>query len=704
MTATSRSTPSVDRLGRLFAPTAVAVIGASTSPGKLGSVMVDAVTRGSGGALPVYPVNPRIEETGFHRSIEAAATAHGAPIDLAVLCVPAVATPSALQEAADAGTGAAVVCSGGFAEAGPEGVAAQQELARIRASTGIRILGPNTSGFFRPGAGTRVSFVPTVEHIRPGTVAVVSASGGMNHALSFLLSERGVGIGLGVGLGNSVDVTNADVLDYLCADDSITAIALHVESVTDGRALLDAVRTVTAHKPVVALVVGRADVTAFAESHTGALATSWKVTRSLLAESGAVVVDTEYELVDALTVLSRTRLPANPAPGVGVVTAQAGPGLVILDGLLAHGVDVPLLAESTQRRIAELLPPMTFQANPVDTGRPGPTFADVLTATAADPAIDALAVYALAEPGAIDLPAAVRQSAVAARLPVVLGAGGPAESFAGPAGSAPVLGVPMVTSPTALATGVWALVRDARARFLASARVTDDTAVIGASPTFPIDEHGAKTILDALGIRTPQRRACHDRAAAHRALDALPGPVAVKTLDAGVIHKTDISGVHLGIGTGAELDDALDALDRIGAPAYLVESMAEPGTELILGVRRDAVFGPVVVAGLGGTSAEAIGDVAIRSGDITTAGAEAMLDDLQSAAVLDGRRGGPVLDRSEFARIAVTLARFVADHPEIGDIEINPLRLTARGLIALDAVILPCSDREAEGPQNTEGR
>lgn len=704
MTAVHQSISSVTGLDRLFSPRSVAVVGASTAPGKLGSVMAEAITAGSGGTLPVYPVNPRIESAGFHRSIDAAGAEHGAPIDLAVLCVPAAATPAALREAADAGVGAAVICSGGFAESGPTGMAAQAELAQIRAATGIRILGPNTSGFFRPGAGTRVSFVPTVEHIRAGTVAVVSASGGMNHALSFLLSERGVGVGLGVGLGNCVDVTNADVLEYLGTDESITAIALHVESVADGRALLRAVRAVTTHKPVVALAVGRADVSAFSESHTGALATSWKVTRSLLAEAGAVVVDTEHELVDALAVLGRTRLTPAASPGIGFVTAQAGPGLVVLDDLLAHGIAVPALAADTQSVIGKLLPPMTFQANPVDTGRPGETFADVLSATAADPAIDALAVYALSEPGAIDLAAAVRQSGVAARLPVVLGIGGPAGALEESSDAAAEIGVPVVPSPTALATGVRALVQDARARHLAAGTCDAGDSADVLALGFPLDEHDAKGVLDSLGIRTPERRACRDRDAAHRALADLAGPVVVKTLDATVVHKTDIGGVHLGVRTATELDEALDALDRIGAPAYLVESMAQPGPDLFLGVRRDAVFGPIVVAGVGGTSAEAIGDITIRSQDVTPAGAEAMLDDLKSAAVLDGWRGGPVLDRGEFARTAVALARFVADHPEIGDLEINPLRLTAGGLIALDAVVLPWWDAGADQQQQSEGR
>ncbi|WP_329413282.1 acetate--CoA ligase family protein [Nocardia vinacea] len=700
MTVTSTGTVHHTPLDRLFRPTSIAVVGASTAVGKLGSAMLAAVRRAATDAPAVYAINPTGTAPGFLPSIRAASETHGRPIDLAVLCIPAGATPDALREAAECGVGGAVICSGGFAETGAEGTALQEEVAKISAATGIRVLGPNTSGFFRPGA-TTVSFVPTVRRIRPGPVAVVAASGGMNHALSFLLSEQGVGVGFGVGLGNCVDVTNIDVLEYLRADPAITAVALHIESVDDGAALLAAIRVVTAAKPVVAMVMGRGDVSAFAESHTGALATSWRTTRALLTESGAVVVDSEQQLVDALAVLSRTRLPAAPTPGIGVVTAQAGPGLMVLDNLLAHDIRVPALTEATRAELAKLLPPMTFQVNPVDTGRPGATFDKVLAATAADPDIDAVAVYALAEPDAIDLADAVRRSGIHRDLPVVLGIGGPADAVAPSVTAADHLGVPVLPGPTALATGIRALVQDARVRHL---RAADDDGRITthqAEVALPADEATAKELLGALGIATPPRRVCTDRAAAHCALAELPSPVAVKILDATVVHKTEIGGVHLNVRTTGDLDTALDALDAIGSPAYLIESMAAPGVDLILGVRRDPVFGPIAVAGLGGTAAEVIGDVAIRGHRLTHAGAAAMLDDLQCAPLLDGWRGGPVLDRDEFARIAVGLVTYLADHPEIGDIEINPLRLTPTGLIALDAVVVAAPDRQSplEGEQ-----
>ena len=217
----------------------------------------------------------------MHPSLAAAAEA--GPIDLAMICVPAAACPAVLDDAARAGAAAAVICGGGFAEAGGPGVGYQAALADVVSNTGIRLLGPNTSGFLAPHVGVTASFVPGAAQVRPGRVAVVAASGGVNHALSFLLTEAGHGISLAVGIGNAVDISAPDVLDHLAADPHTSAVALHVESVADGPRLVDAVRRLSARKPVVALVVGRHDIGAFAASHTGALATSWRTTRAALA-------------------------------------------------------------------------------------------------------------------------------------------------------------------------------------------------------------------------------------------------------------------------------------------------------------------------------------------------------------------------------------------------------------------------------------
>jgi hypothetical protein len=188
----------------------------------------------------------------------------------------------------------------------------------------------------------------------------------------------------------------------------------------------------------------------------------------------------------------------------------------------------------------------------------------------------------------------------------------------------------------------------------------------------------------ALGVAVPPRRVCDDRAAAHQALASLGGPVAVKLLDAAVLHKTEVGGVRLGVRTPAELDEALDA---IGAERVLVEAMAPPGVDLVVGARRDPVFGPVVLVGLGGTVAEALADVAVRVAPITPAAAERMVDELAGRALLDGWRGGPVLDRAALGRFVAALGALLDAHPHLQDVEVNPLRITAGGLIALDAVI-----------------
>lgn len=668
------------RLAPLFAPRGIAVVGASRDPAKLGAVMARSLT---GAPVPVLGVNSRDVDEAAHRygSVADAVAATGAAVDLAVLCVPAAVSAQAVADAAAGGARAALVCSGGFAEAGGPGIGHQRDLVAAAAAAGVALLGPNTSGFLAPSRSLTASFVPGAAAVPAGSVAVVAASGGVNHALAFLLAEAGVGVSLAVGLGNAVDVTAADVLAHLATDEATTAIALHVEAVTDGPALVAAVRAASRRVPVVALVVGRNDVAEFARSHTGALATSWRTTRAALRAAGAVLVDDERALVDVVTALSVLRLPATAEPGVAVVTAQAGPGLLHVDGLRGRGVDVPPLAPPTRERLAELLPPLTYQANPVDTGRPGPTFGSVLAAVAADPAVDLVSGYALSEPDALDLVAAV----AGIITPLVVGVGGPADQVEPVRAALRDAGVPSVTSPAALTTAVAALVEDARGR--AAGLPPAESPARVAVPPGDLDEDAAKSLLGRLGIATPPRRACADRAGAHAALAELPGPVAVKLLDAAVTHKSDVGGVHLGVRDAAGLDAALDALEAAGHRRFLVESMAPPGVDLLAGAARDPVFGPVVLLGLGGVVAEALADVAVLPAPVTPAVAATLADELAGRALLDGFRGGPVADRAALGTVLAALGDLLVTTPELSEVEINPLRVTADGLVALDAVV-----------------
>lgn len=695
MTVAEPRTVATTGLDALFAPRGIAVVGASRDPGKLGAALARSVL-----GFPGYVglVNHRAADpsAGLYPSISEAA-AHG-PVDLALICLPAKACADALAEAARAGARAAIVYGGGFAEAGPEGAHHQRDLAEVVARTGIRLLGPNTSGFLAPNCGLIAGFVPGAADVPAGRIAVVAASGGVNHALAFALTEAGHGVSLAVGLGNAVDVAAEDVLDHLTGDVRTTAVALHIESVADGRRLTGVVTRLARTRPVVALVVGRSDVGAFAASHTGALATSWRTTRAALAQAGAVLVDDERELVDAVGALSLTRLPPAVDPGVGVVTGQAGPGLLLLDELRGRGAAVPELGEDTRRRLATVLPALTYQRNPVDTGRPGPGFATVLDAVAADPAVALVAGYALHEPDAFDLVEAideVRRTSPA--TPLLLGVGGTGDGVRRTRRALLERGVPVAADPHGLAAMTRALLADARARHRTCGSATPARIAVPDPGTGPWDEDQAKDLLGRLGVAGMPRRACEDRAHAHRALAELPKPVAVKLLDAAVLHKSEIGGVHLGVRTPGELDAALDAIEAAGARRFLVESMASVGVDLVVGARRDPVFGPVVLVGLGGTTAEALADVTVRLAPLSLEEASTMPGDLAGHALLDGWRNGPVLDRAALAHVVTALGDLLAAHPGIAEIEINPLRLTAHGLIALDAVCVAADPEVLDG-------
>jgi acetyltransferase len=637
-------------------------------------------------AGPVMKVNAGRPDPGrgYFATVAEAASHAGVAPDLVISCIPAAVTADALAEAAKAGTRAALVCAGGFAEAGGDGTAHQEALAAVARDTGLRILGPNTSGFFVPRERLTASFVPGAGDLLPGSVAVVAASGGVNHALAFALAGAHTGIRLGVGVGNGLDITQADILDHLAEDDEVRAVVMHVETVADGRRLTEAVRRLAGRVPVVALVVGRSDIGDLARSHTGALATSWRVTRAALRQAGAVLVDYDRALVDAVTALSRVRLPAHPRPGVGLVTAQAGPGLLLTDALRASDVLLPPLAEEIVEKIGELLPALTYQCNPVDTGSPSSALTGVVECVAEDPAVHVTGVYALLEPTAVDIPAALASARAA--TPLVAVVAGPPEQTRRAHLELSEAGIPSAATPAAGAAMLRALADDAVTRHRLDAATAPTVRTPAVPHSGPVDEHVAKSVLAELGIRTPERRVCPDRHAAHEALDEFGGPLAVKILDPEVLHKTEAGGVHLNIRTHEELDVAMARMPA--SPALLLERMAPPGPEFIVGVRCDPVFGPIVALGAGGTAAEVLGDVSLRLAPLAAAEAETMLGDLATRPLFEGARGAAPIDVTRLTHVLTALAALSADDAVL-ECEINPLRVLPDGdVVALDAVLL----------------
>lgn len=695
----------------------MAVVGASASPGKAGHELVRALEPFPGEVAPVNPRGGEIAGRQTYRSVEELPVAP----ELALIAVPPPALPSALRDCAAAGVGAAVVYTGGLAESGREGEAIQAELGRIADDSGIRILGPNTSGFLRPGARLFASFVAAARRIPAGGLAIVSQSGGINHALAFLAAGEGLGVRLAVGLGNAVRTDFADVVDHLRLDPGVEAIALHLEGVADGRALFEAVERAAARVPVVALKAGRADVGELARSHTGALAGEWRLTRAALAQAGAVVVSDSVELIDAARALCASRLPPRADPGVGIVSGQAGPALVMADKLRSAGVRTPELREETRARLADLLPAITYQRNPVDTGRPGPSFPEVLRLVAADPAVDALGVYQLHEPEAAD-PRQLLGALDPRRVPAVLATAGPAPELAALREAGAEMRVPVYPTPERAARALRSLVVDSRARERRGrAGARGETAAPG--PAFhgeggsdagerrpgprehrapaeapsgdgrhPLNENEAKGLLEAAGIRTPARAACASREEALAALGRVGPPVAVKRLDRALQHKSEAGAVHVGVRDRSGLERALEAIDAAATgpgEGYLLERAVPAGPELIAGARVDPHYGPVVLLGAGGLLAEAIEDVSMRLAPLAHAEAAEMLPELRGRRAFEGFRGAPAVDPDELGGVLLALSRLITEaEGGLVEIEANPLRATPEGLVALDALAL----------------
>ena len=679
-------------LDRLFAPASVAVVGASTVTEKAGYQAMLALAGFEG---EVFAINPKLDAVLGRRAYPSL-RALPRPVDLVIFAVPAVATVEAVREAIECACGGGLVVSGGFSEAGTEGAALEAELERSCRESGFRLLGPNTAGFVNKQRSLTASFLPSAQRIPSGQIAVVAQSAGINLTVSFLIAKLGYGVSCAVGLGNSVDVDAADVLEFVAREPATRAIALHLEGVRHGRRLYETIRRVSPSKPIALYTVGRTEIGEFARSHTGNLIGSYALRRSALEQAGAVLVESTEELAMAAVALSLHRLPPKLDPGIGVVTAQAGAGLAILDLLQARNVSVPPLSPSTQESIAARLPPMTYQKNPVDTARPGASFPEVLEAVARDPHIDAVACYALSEPAALRptdvLPLIQRRVG----KPILFGTMGPLDEICGDSATLRAQGLYVAHSPEELARTTRALCRDASLQ-AGLARVGSPDLIASATlGPEPPDEQIAKQTLEALGIATPRRAVCASHGEAQQALSRLAKPVVAKILAPEVEHKTELGGVRLNITDAATLNEALTAFDAIPLSSprrYLIEEMAPAGLELIVAAKRDESFGPLVMVGLGGIYAEALRETVTRLAPLTRDEAEEMLEQLRLAPLFAGWRGQSKLDRRAVARSLVALGQFVCQQPRVESFEINPLRVYPGGVLALDALLICESDR-----------
>ncbi|MFC6719243.1 CoA-binding protein [Natrialbaceae archaeon GCM10025810] len=436
-------------LSDLFEPDGIAVVGASATPGKLGNDAMSNVEAYDG---EIYPVNPSSSGTVYgYEFVDSVAETDA---DLALLCVPRHLQPGVLEECGEAGVGAAVSFAGGFAEMGGEGRELQERIAEIADEYDITILGPNTAGYAIPGDDLYGSFVPRIREVESGNVGIVAQSAGVAITLSFHLTREGYGTSAMFGLGNRVNTEFADVIPVLDEDPDTEAIVLHVEGTEDVDRFLEVCQE--AETPIVAYKVGEGADADFARAHTAAPLQADATYEEAFDRPGLVTVSSTTELLDAGRALADA--PTPDGPNVGVVTAQAGPGIIINDSLQDAGAVFPKLTEETRERVDDLLEGITYAENPVDTGRPMPEFGQVVDAVGRDENVDIVLVYEIYE-DSLGYPVAELEALAAdVDKPILFTVAGPHEALRDEREQMEALGIPTFDTPERGAQAVAALV------------------------------------------------------------------------------------------------------------------------------------------------------------------------------------------------------------------------------------------------------
>jgi acetate---CoA ligase (ADP-forming) len=693
-------TPS--RLDRLIRPRSVAIVGVSAEPGHMGGSVLANLER-CRFAGDIHLVSRSRGEFNGRRCVPSIDDLpHG--VDAAVLVVPQTVAMDAIAACGRRGVGGAIVFASGFAEMGDAGRAEQDKLAAAARAANVAMLGPNCIGLCSFGVGAALTFEFNVE--RPPEsgapkIGMVAQSGAMAALMRMAFLAKGLGVTFYISTGNEADLTAEDFLGALIEDGDTKVAAVFVEQVRRPQMFLEMARRARAiGKPIVVMHPGRSQrARVSASSHTGALAGDHAVTTALLRHAAVTVVDTFEELVDTAELLARF---TPPVKGPGIITNSGAVKGFALDFCHGIGLDVPRLGSATEARLKVTLPPFASIDNPVDVTAQVLRDLTLWTSTAdallADPALGSLCI-----PMVVGAPKYAMDK-VAALLPSIEAAGKPA-MIAVLGDEAPVppefvaawreKGVPVLRSPER------ALRALAHATAYGKALAMPDGAPLTiTAPALPrrgtLAEHDGKAYLAALGIAVPHGALARNADEAKQIAARVGYPVALKAQAPALAHKSDAGGVALGIADAAALDVAWQRMhERIAAArpdlaldGVLVEAMAPPGLELIIGARRDPAWGAVVLVGLGGVWTEALDDVRLMPADLSRARVIAEIGRLQGARLLEGARGAAAVDVAAVADVALRVGALMRARPEIAEVDINPLMAYPSGVIALDALIV----------------
>lgn len=688
-------------LAPLLAPRSVAIFGASNDPTRIsGRSLRYYREAGFGGAL--YPINPTRDTVQGLAAYPDLAAVPG-PVDCAVIAVPANLVLEAMEACVNKGVRGIVMFTAGFAEIGADGRALQERVTAIARANGIKLCGPNCLGLFNMRIGHTPTFSSFLEEgpTAAGPLGMITQSGAFGTHLLALTARRGIQVGVWMSTGNEADVQVADGISFLADDPDTAAIACYMEAIQDGPRFAAAVARARANgKPVIAMKVGGSTVgAAAAASHTASLAGSDAVYDAALRQLGVERAKTPEDLVEIAYACTRGRLPRSRR--LAVVTMSGGAGVLMADAAEEEGLELTPLAEESQKEVLGWVP-FAAPRNPVDVTAQALNDPSIL-----DKGFDLLL-------GKENFPSLVGFFTTWASSPqmaeplfkAVTGAAAryPDRYFALSAIASPEMqrryeaaGVGLYEDPWRAVEAIAAATRCAERLRTPPLPVPAVPGDLPSLPAGPIAEYAAKRILAAAGIPILEERLATSAAEAAAAA-SLGDRLVLKIVSPEITHKTEVGGVMLDVpaGEAGGAYERLVARVRERAPnarldGVLVSPMVKGGTEMILGVQQDAVFGPVVMLGLGGIFVEVLRDVTFRIAPFGVEEARAMIAELRGAAILKGARGQPPADIDALAEAVSRLSLFAAaQQGRLKSVDINPLLVRAKGdgVAALDALIL----------------
>ncbi len=710
---------SITNLDKFFRPRSVAVIGASEKATNIGSAVVTNLLAG-GFPGQIFPVNPKYPQVHGLQCF-AKISDVSLPIDLAVVCTPAEVVPEIVEQCGASGIRGILIITAGFREMGASGRALEERLRSIAGRfAGLRIIGPNCVGLLSPGHSLNASFAAGTP--QAGNVAFLSQSGALCTAVLDWALDENIGFSHFVSVGNMLDVDFGDLLEYFAADGSTEAIVMYIESITSAAKFLAAAQRFTKTKPIIAYKAGRfAESAAATHSHTGAMAGEDAIYAAAFERAGIVRVEEMEELFDCVELLARRKHSSGSR--LGVVSNAGGPGVMATDALLSRQGSLAKLQPTSLERLNAVLPTSWSMQNPVDVlgDAPPARFVDATEIVLNDSNVDA--VMALFAPQAMSEPTETARkliSLVQEQSKPVFAVWMGGRSMKAGIALLNQAGIPTYSTPEKAVAAFQRLATDAKYRQELIAepvptlrQLSQPTAEqarqavkqLTTNQVGLVNEVKAKAILQAYGIPANETMLAATADAAATLAATIGFPVVLKIVSPQISHKTDVGGVILKVqdGQAARTGFAriLTSVQR-AQPNAVIEGVSvqalvrmDEAVELIVGAKRDSEFGPVLMVGAGGIAAEILQDKAVELAPVDKQRALKMLKRLRCWKLLAGFRNRPPVDVERVVQVLQRLSQLMIDCPEIKELDINPLVVSSRGAMAVDARLVVSEQQPA---------